>query len=68
MAGALVLAAVDRKLGWRMLAESMRSTARTTSMIALILFGAYFLNYVLSSLGIPQMLSKFLTACRSRAG
>jgi TRAP-type C4-dicarboxylate transport system permease large subunit len=44
-----------------MLAESMRSTARTTSMIALILFGAYFLNYVLSSLGIPQMLSKFLT-------
>ncbi|MFN9775032.1 MAG: TRAP transporter large permease [Burkholderiales bacterium] len=61
VAGALVLAAVDRKLGWRMLAESMRSTARTTSMIALILFGAYFLNYVLSSLGIPQMLSKFLT-------
>jgi tripartite ATP-independent transporter DctM subunit len=61
VAGSLVLAAVDRKLGWRMLVESMRSTARTTSMIALILFGAYFLNYVLSSLGIPQMLSTFLT-------
>jgi C4-dicarboxylate transporter DctM subunit len=61
VAGALVLALVDRKLNWHMLQESMRSTARTTSMIALILFGAYFLNYILSSLGIPQMLAKFLT-------
>ena len=61
VAGSLVLAAVDRKLKWKMLAESMKATARTTSMIALILFGAYFLNYILSSLGIPQMLAKFLT-------
>jgi len=44
-----------------MLTDSMHSTARTTSMIALILFGAYFLNYILSSLGIPQMLATFLT-------
>jgi len=61
VAGSLVLALVDRKLQWKMLAESMHATARTTSMIALILFGAYFLNYILSSLGIPQMLAKFLT-------
>ena len=61
VAGSIVLALVDRKLRWRMLSESMRATARTTSMIALILFGAYFLNYILSSLGIPQMLAKFLT-------
>lgn len=61
VAGSLVLALVDRKLRWHMLAESMHATARTTSMIALILFGAYFLNYILSSLGIPQMLAKFLT-------
>jgi C4-dicarboxylate transporter DctM subunit len=61
VAGSLLLALVDRKLKWKMLAESMRATARTTSMIALILFGAYFLNYILSSLGIPQMLAKFLT-------
>lgn len=62
VAGAIVLSLVDRKLSWKMLSESMRATARTTSMIALILFGAYFLNYILSSLGIPQMLAKFLTA------
>lgn len=62
VAGSLLLSLVDRKLNWKMLSESMHATARTTSMIALILFGAYFLNYVLSSLGVPQMLAKFLTA------
>ncbi len=61
VAGSLVLALVDRKLNWRMLSESMHATARTTSMIALILLGAYFLNFILSSLGVPQMLAKFLT-------
>jgi TRAP-type C4-dicarboxylate transport system permease large subunit len=30
-------------------------------MIALILFGAYFLNYIMSSLGVPQMLAGYLT-------
>lgn len=59
--GSVVLALADRRLNWTLLHESMRATARVTSMIALILFGAYFLNYVLSSLGIPQMLAKFLT-------
>ena len=61
VAGSLVLSAVDRKLNWKMISESMHATARTTSMIALILFGAYVLNYILSSLGVPQMLAKFLT-------
>ncbi len=62
VAGSLVFAAIDRKLTWTMLVESFRTTARTTSMIALILFGAYFLNYVLSALGIPQMLARYLTS------
>jgi tripartite ATP-independent transporter DctM subunit len=61
VAGAIVLGLVDRKLTLRMLHESLRSSARTTSMIALILFGAYFLNYIMSSLGVPQMLAGFLT-------
>ena len=59
--GALVLAFVDRRLNWRMITDCMHATARTTSMIALILMGAYFLNFILSSLGVPQMLAKFLT-------
>lgn len=61
VAGSLVFAAIDRRLTWSMLSTALHSTARTTSMIALILFGAYFLNYVLTALGIPQMLAKFLT-------
>lgn len=61
VAGSIFLALVDRKLSWQMMNESMRATARTTSMVALILFGAFFLNYVLSALGIPQMLAKVLT-------
>jgi C4-dicarboxylate transporter DctM subunit len=62
VAGSIVLSLVDRKLNWRMLTESLRATARTTSMIALILFGAFFLNYLISSLGIPQMLAKYLAS------
>jgi C4-dicarboxylate transporter, DctM subunit len=61
VSGSIALSLIDRKLNWKMMVESMRATARTTSMIALILFGAYFLNNILSSLGIPQMLAKFLT-------
>lgn len=61
VAGSIVLSIVDRKLNWKMMSESLHATARTTSMIALILFGAFVLNYILSSLGIPQMLAKFLT-------
>lgn len=61
VAGSLILALVDRKLNWKMISESLHATARTTSMIALILFGAYVLNYILSALGVPQMLAKFLT-------
>ena len=61
VAGSLTLAVVERKLTWHVMVESVRASARTTSMVALILFGAYFLNYILSSLGIPQLLAKFLT-------
>jgi len=61
VAGSIILSLVDRKLNWKMMSESLHATARTTSMIALILFGAYVLNYILSSLGVPQMLAKFLT-------
>ena len=60
--GSIVLGVIDRKLTLRKLHESLRATARVSSMIALILFGAYFLNYILSSLGIPQLLAGFLTS------
>ena len=55
--GALILAAFSGRLSRSMLRASARATALSTSMIGLILFGAYILNYVLSSLRLPQTLA-----------
>jgi tripartite ATP-independent transporter DctM subunit len=55
--GALLLAALDRRLTLRIVHASVRATARTTSMIGLIVLGAFVLNYVLTSLRLPQMLA-----------
>ncbi len=58
MVAAIVLAALDRKLSFRMLNDSAEATARNTALIGLILFGAYLLNYVFTALGVPQALAK----------
>jgi tripartite ATP-independent transporter DctM subunit len=55
--GALALALAYGRFSRRMLLASLRATAQSTSMIGLILFGAYILNYVLSSLRLPQTLA-----------
>jgi C4-dicarboxylate transporter DctM subunit len=55
--GSLILAALDRKLTLPMVHAAVRSTARTTSMIGLILLGAFALNYVLSAIRLPQALA-----------
>jgi hypothetical protein len=39
---------------------SAEATARNTALIGLILFGAYVLNYVFVSLGVPQALAKLV--------
>jgi C4-dicarboxylate transporter DctM subunit len=57
---AIVFAAIAGKLSWRLVHESAIATARTTAFIGLILFGAYILNFILSSMGVPQALSKFV--------
>lgn len=61
VAGAIIHGVLERKISWKKLHDSMISTARVTSMIALIIFGAYFLNYILSALGLPAFLTRFLT-------
>ena len=58
--GALAMAIAARRLTLTILRESLIATARVTSMIGLILLGAFLLNYILSSLGIPQTLSRLL--------
>jgi C4-dicarboxylate transporter DctM subunit len=58
---AIVLAAIDSKLSFKMLNDSAEATARNTAMIGLILFGAYVLNYVFTNLGVPQALAKLVS-------
>jgi len=57
---ALALAAAHRRLSLVMLRDVVEGTMRTTAMIMLILFAAYFLNFVLASIGLTQMLTDFV--------
>ncbi|MGL5114394.1 MAG: TRAP transporter large permease [Beijerinckiaceae bacterium] len=59
--GAIFFAALEGKLSLRMLNACAEATARNTAMIGLILFGAYVLNYVFTSLGVPQALAKVVS-------
>ncbi|HZA51795.1 MAG TPA: TRAP transporter large permease [Myxococcaceae bacterium] len=54
---ALGLAAWFRRLSWRMLMDAFENTMRTTAMIMLIVVAAYFLNFVITTLGFTQMLT-----------
>ena len=60
--GAIVFAAIEGKLSFRMLNTSAEATARNTAMIGLILFGAYVLNFIFVQLGVPQQLAKLVAA------
>jgi tripartite ATP-independent transporter DctM subunit len=57
VAGAVLLAALERRLSWRMLDGCAEAAARSTALLGLILLGAYVLNYVLTALGVPQALA-----------
>jgi tripartite ATP-independent transporter DctM subunit len=57
---ALALAAMRGRLSVEMLHESFKSTVRTTAMVTLIVVAAFFLNFVLSLLGIPQAIAKWV--------
>ncbi|MBE7731755.1 TRAP transporter large permease [Devosia faecipullorum] len=52
VASALLLAGVYRQLSWRMLLEAIDGTMRTTGMIMLIVMAAWFLNFVISAMGL----------------
>lgn len=55
--GAMVFAALEGRLNFRMLHASAEATARNTALLGLILFGAYLLNYILTTIGVPQALA-----------
>jgi C4-dicarboxylate transporter DctM subunit len=59
--GALVLAAKDRRLSWRMLRDVCENTVKTTAMVVAILVGAFFLNVVIQTIGLTKQLSQLIT-------
>jgi tripartite ATP-independent transporter DctM subunit len=58
---ALGVAAWHRRLSVRMLLHAFEGTMRTTAMIMAILIAAYFLNFVISSIGLTAQVSRLVT-------
>lgn len=52
--GALLFAALERRLSLRMLHASAEATARNTALLGLIILGAYLLSFILTSINAPQ--------------
>lgn len=51
-----------RKLNWKIFVEASEGTIKTTGMIMLILFAAYFLNFIFLSLGVTSQITAFVNA------
>lgn len=58
--GAAGFAALEGKLSFRLLNASAEATARNTALLGLIIFGAYLLNYLLTTINVPQALAGFI--------
>src|SRR5438128_2603369 len=58
---ALGVAAWHRSLSVRMLLHAFEGTMRTTAMIMAILIAAYFLNFVISSIGLTAQVNRMIT-------
>jgi tripartite ATP-independent transporter DctM subunit len=58
---ALGVAAWHRRLSVRMLLDAFEGTMRTTAMIMAILIAAYFLNFVITSIGLTARVNRFIT-------
>ena len=57
---ALGLAAWHRRLNRAILFEAFRSTVRVTGMVTLLIVSAFFLNFVLGLIGIPQAVAHWV--------
>ena len=58
---ALGIAAWHGKLSLRMLLHAFEGAMRTTAMIMAILIAAYFLNFVITSIGLTTQINRFIT-------
>jgi C4-dicarboxylate transporter DctM subunit len=59
---ALGIAAVRRALSMKMLLRAFEGTMRTTAMIMAILIAAYFLNFVMTSIGLMGKVNDVITS------
>ncbi len=57
---ALILAAWRRQLSFAMLRAALEGTMRTTGMTMIILVAAFFLNFVISSIGLTSKVNAFV--------
>jgi C4-dicarboxylate transporter, DctM subunit len=57
---ALILAAVVGKLSFSMIKQALEGTMKSTAMVMLIVIGASFLNFVMSSIGLTTKLTNFI--------
>jgi C4-dicarboxylate transporter, DctM subunit len=57
-----VIAALDGKLSFRLVHASAEATARNTALIGLILMGSFLLNYILTTLQVPQAMAQMVAA------
>jgi C4-dicarboxylate transporter, DctM subunit len=58
---ALGVAAVHRRLTVDVLLEAFEGTMKTTAMIMAIIVAAYFLNFVITSIGLTNQVNRFIT-------
>jgi tripartite ATP-independent transporter DctM subunit len=59
--GAIVISALYRRLTPKLIHDSVLATARTTSMVGLIIIAALLLNFVLSGLRLPAALANMIS-------
>ncbi|MBI3710549.1 MAG: TRAP transporter large permease [Proteobacteria bacterium] len=57
---ALVLAAVYRRLSWEVIRVAAEGTMRTTALVLLIFTAAFFLNFVISAIGLTSQINDFI--------
>jgi len=57
---AMALAGAYGKFSLKFLLEVVEGTLRTTAMIMIIIIAAYFLNFILASIGLTERLTTFL--------
>lgn len=58
----LIMAAFARTLTWSMLVESIVNSMRTSATIMLIVLAAYYLNFVMATVGATSAITGFISA------